>query len=100
MVAGNAVVVDSFVKVAVTVVETLLTKTHEDVPAHPPPLHPLKVDPVAAVAARVTTLPAAYVAEHTVPQLMPTGVPTTVPMPVPVLLIVRVVPGDPHASFE
>ena len=46
---------------AVTVVGTLPTMVHEPVPLQPPPDQPPKVDPAAAVAVKVMTLPAVYV---------------------------------------
>jgi hypothetical protein len=55
------------------------------VPEHPPPLQPVNVEPAVGVAARVTTVPLANVAEHVVPQEMPTGELVTVPVPAPVV---------------
>jgi len=52
-------VTDCGLKVAVTVVEAVSVTVQVPVPLHPPPLHPLKVDPVAAVAARATAVPLA-----------------------------------------
>jgi hypothetical protein len=43
--------------VAVTVVAAVTVTTHAPVPLQAPPLHPANVDPVAAVAVRVTTAP-------------------------------------------
>jgi hypothetical protein len=45
------------------------------------PLQPAKVEPLASVAVRVTTVPLATVAEQVDPQLI--GPPATVPLPVP-----------------
>ena len=57
------------------------------VPAHAP-LQPVNVEPVAAVAVRVTAVPPATECEQSVPQLIPG--PATVPVPEPALLTVRV----------
>ena len=59
------------------------------VPEHPPPDHPLKVEPDAAVAVRVTVEPAVTEAVQIEPQLMPDGDEVTVPLPVPFLLTVK-----------
>ena len=53
------------------------------------PLQPVKVEPVAAVAVRVTGVLKLYEATHAVPQLMPVGALVTVPLPVPDLFTVR-----------
>src|SRR5260221_4133559 len=44
-------------KFAVTVVAALMVTLHDPVPEQPPPLQPLNVDPPAAAAVRVTTVP-------------------------------------------
>ena len=44
-------------KVAVTVVAALTVTVHGLVPEQPPPLQPANVDPPAAVAVSVTTVP-------------------------------------------
>jgi len=75
-------------KLAVTMVAALMVTTHEPVPEHPAPLQPVKVDPPAAAAVRVTTVPPLYEAEQVAPQLIPAGLEVTVPLPVPVLLTV------------
>src|SRR5207244_12772617 len=56
-------------------------------------LHPAKVEPAAACAVRVTTVPVEYDAEHVVPQLIWGGVSeeVTVPWPVPARTTERVV---------
>jgi hypothetical protein len=46
------------VKVALTAVVEFTGTLHVPVPEHPPPLQPLNVDPAAALAVRVTTVPA------------------------------------------
>jgi len=94
---------DVCTKVAVTVVAALTVTAQVPVPAQPPPLQPLKVDPAAAAAVRVTTVPFAYEAEHVVPQLMPVGELVTVPLPAPALETVKVEPVDtpvPVTSLE
>ena len=45
--------------VAVTVVAAVTVRVHVPAPLHPPPLQPVKVEPVAGVAVRVTTAPLA-----------------------------------------
>lgn len=46
------------VNVAVTVVAAFTVTVHGAVPVHPPPLQPVKVEPVAGVAVSVTDAPA------------------------------------------
>jgi len=70
------------VKVAVTVVSALIVTTQLPVPEQPAPLQPLKVEPEAAVAARVTSVPSGY-SEAQAPALQVTD-----PEPVPALTIV------------
>jgi len=43
--------------VAVTVVDAFMVTAQVPVPEQPPPLQPVKVDPPAAAAVRVTTVP-------------------------------------------
>jgi hypothetical protein len=43
--------------VAVTVVAALIVTAHVPVPEQPPPLQPANVDPPAAAAVKVTTVP-------------------------------------------
>jgi hypothetical protein len=45
--------------VAVTVVVAVRVNVQEPVPLHPPPLQPVKVEPVAGAAERVTEVPLA-----------------------------------------
>ncbi len=54
------------------------------------PWYPLKVEPVAAVAFKVTLVPSAKTKEQVVPQLMPAGVLVTVPEPSPDFVTVSV----------
>src|SRR4030095_11676832 len=76
--------------VAVTVEPALTAAVQERVPAQPPPLQPVKVEPAADVAVNVTKEPAANEAEHVAPHEMPAGALVTVPVPVPDLLTVSV----------
>src|SRR2546422_11377199 len=87
--AGGAVSVN----VAVTVVAALSVTVQVPVPEHPAPLQPLKVEPAAGAAVKVTAVPLAYVAEQVAPQEMPAGLLVTVPVPGPVLLTVSVKVG-------
>jgi hypothetical protein len=56
----------------------------------PQPLKPAKVEPAAAVAVRVTEVPARKLPEQFVPQSICAGLLVTVPLPVPVLTTLRV----------
>jgi hypothetical protein len=51
-----------------------------DVPPHAP-LQPLKLEPLAGLAVRVTFVFAAKLAEQVLPQLIPAGLLVTVPEP-------------------
>src|SRR5207249_12207134 len=53
------------------------------VPAQPPPVQPSKVEPVAGVAVRVTTVPLSKAAEQVPSQSIPAGLEVTVPLPEP-----------------
>src|SRR5207247_665997 len=75
-------------KVAVTVVAALSVTVQVPVPEQPPPLQPLKIEPAAGAAVRVTGVPVANAAEHVAPQEIPAGLLVTVPVPAPVLLTV------------
>src|SRR5512147_597337 len=57
-------------KVAVTLLLASMVTEQEAVPVQSP-LHPAKVEPVAAVAVRVTTVPLVKAAEQVEPQSMP-----------------------------
>ena len=78
------------VNVAVTVVAAETVTVHVPVPEQPPPLQPLKVEPAAGAAVRVTAVPPVKLAEQVTPQLIPAGELVTVPLPVPAGVIVRV----------
>ncbi len=73
--------------VAVTVTGEFPVTVQTAVPEHAP-LQPSNLEPEAAVAVRVTSVPGAYVAVQLLPQVMPTGVLLTVPVPVPALVMV------------
>ena len=53
------------------------------VPVQPPPLQPVKVEPAAGAAVKVTAVPVANDAEHVGAAVMPAGALVTVPVPVP-----------------
>src|SRR5438093_79088 len=58
-------------------------------PVQPPPLQPVKVEPAAGVAVKVTAVPTVNEAEQAAPQEIPEGALVTVPLPVPVLFTLR-----------
>ena len=74
---------------AVTDVAALSVTVHVPVPVQPP-LQPLKIEPAAGAAVKVTAVPLANAAEHVAPQAMPAGALVTVPVPVPLGLTVSV----------
>src|SRR2546422_6535357 len=73
-------------KVAVTVVAALRVTVQVPVPEHPPPLQPVKVEPAAGAAVKVTAVQLAYVAAQVAPHEIPAGALVTVPVPAPLLL--------------
>src|SRR5262249_26776885 len=76
-------------KPAVTVVSADSVTTQVPVPEQPPPVQPVNVDPVVAVAVSVTLVPVLIaVLTQVAPQLMPPTSLLTVPAPVPDLLAV------------
>jgi hypothetical protein len=77
------------VKVAVTDVAAVTVTTQVAVPVQLP-LQPVKLEPPADAAVRVTTVPVVNEAEQAVPQEIPAGELVTVPLPVPDLVTVRV----------
>jgi hypothetical protein len=77
-------------KLAVTVVAAVSVRVQDPVPEQPPPFQPVKMEPEAAVAVKVTAMLLENVAEHLLPQVIPLGELVTVPVPVPVLLTVSV----------
>jgi hypothetical protein len=68
--------------VAATVVALARVKGHAPVPEQPPPDHPVKTEPAAGVAVKVTLVPAMNTAEQVAPQLIPAGALVTLPLPV------------------
>src|SRR2546428_9355959 len=66
---------DCGAKVAVTEVAALIVTVHVPLPVQPPPLQPLKMEPAAGAAVKVTAVPLAYAAAQVVPQAMPAGGP-------------------------
>jgi len=74
------------VKVAVTDSAAVMVTVQAPVPVQAP-LQPIKVEPVAAAAVKVTEVPSHMVSEQSEPQSIP--VPDTVPVPVPDLVTVR-----------
>src|SRR5438046_3151323 len=76
-------------KRAVTVVSACKVTEQVPVPEQPPPLQPVKIEPLAGVAVSVTNVPLSNEAEQVAPQSIPGGSEVTVPLPVPALLLVR-----------
>src|SRR5438309_3904822 len=72
-----------------TLVRSLRVTAQVPVPVQPPPLQPLKIEPVAGAAVNVTAVPLAYGAEQVAPQVIPAGALVAVPLPVPAVLTVR-----------
>src|SRR5215468_2375766 len=85
---GHGVPVTLVLKVAVTDCAADSETVQVPVPVQAP-LQPEKVEPLAAVAVRVTEVPLAKLALHVLPQLMPAGEEVTVPLPEPALVTVR-----------
>ena len=89
--------------VAVTFTAVLPATVQEAVPAHPPPVQPLKVDPEDGAAVRVTNVPKRNASKQSAPQLMPAGLLVTEPAPSPTLVAVTWRPpalAVPHATAE
>jgi hypothetical protein len=80
------------VNVAVTLRADVMETVQVEVPLHAPD-QPENVEPVAAVAVRVTLVPDAKEAEQVAPQLIPAGLDVTVPDPVPAFVTVSVYVG-------
>src|SRR5690349_5725175 len=76
--------------VAVTAWAALLGAVQVPVPVQLPPLQPLKVEPVAGAAVKVTAVPLANAAEQVAPQEMPVGALVTVPVPAPAFVMASV----------
>jgi len=69
---------------ALTLRAALMVTTHDPVPEQPAPDQPVKRDPAAGVAVRVTTVASSKLAAQVTPQLTPAGLEVTVPDPAPV----------------
>ena len=78
------------VNVAVTDRSALIVTMQVPVPEQPPPLQPVKVEPAAGVAVRVTTVPSVKDAAQVAPQLIPAGELVTDPQPCPAFVTVSV----------
>src|SRR6267143_1963322 len=76
-------------KVAVTEVAALTVTLHVPAPVQAP-LQPVKEEPAAGAAVRVTAAPLVNAAEHVVPQETPVGALVTVPLPAPDFITVSV----------
>ena len=85
---GLIVYAHEVVNVAVKVVSSLIVTLQVPVPEHPPPDHPVKVEPEAGVAVRITKVPEPKGWEQTLPHVMPVGELDTVPVPLPLLATV------------
>src|SRR5439155_3905009 len=75
-------------KFAVTARAALIVTVQAPVPVQLP-LQPLKVEPAAGAAVKVTMVPMANAAEQVAPQEMPAGLLVTVPAPAPAIETVR-----------
>src|SRR5438445_3340336 len=85
---------DDCMKVAVTEVAAFIVTLQVPVPVQPP-LQPVKVEPAAGAAVKVTTVPVVKAVEHVAPQEIPAGLLVTVPLPAPALETVRAGPVVP-----
>jgi hypothetical protein len=77
----------SRLNVALTVTGAFPVTVQTAVPEHAP-LQPSNLEPEAAVAVSVTSVPGEYVVVQLLPQLIPTGALLTVPVPVPARVMV------------
>jgi hypothetical protein len=79
------------VRLKVAVTEVAVLTVHVQVVEVPEqaPLQPVKVEPAAGVAVRLSSVPGATLSVQSVPQEMPAGELVTVPEPEPVLVTVR-----------
>jgi hypothetical protein len=85
---------DDCMKVAVTEVAAVIVTVQVPVPVQPPPLQPVKVEPAAGAAVKVTIVPIVKEFEHVAPHEIPAGLLVTVPLPAPALDTVSVEPVD------
>lgn len=85
LVTLRAKLVPEVLKVAVTDLAALMVRVQLPVPVQPPPLQPAKLEPLSAVAVRVTVAFWVKLAVQVDPQLIPAGLLKTVPDPVPFL---------------
>src|SRR5438445_7949167 len=76
-------------KVAVTACAALIVTLQAPVPVQLP-LQPVKVEPAAGAAVKVTAVPLVNEAEQVAPQEIPAGELVTVPLPPPALVTVSV----------
>src|SRR5256712_10130575 len=79
----------SAANVALTLVAALSVTVHVPVPEQPPPLQPVKVEPAAGAAVKVTAGPLAKAAEHATPPEVTAGLLRVVPVPGTLRLPVR-----------
>ena len=80
---GLAATLEGFnAKLAVMLLAAFIVTTHDPVPVQVPP-QPVKLEPLAGVALKVTLEALLKVAVQVVPQLMPAGLLEMVPVPVP-----------------
>jgi len=85
---------DVCMNAAVTEVAAFIVTAQVPVPVQPPPLQPVKVEPAAGAAVKVTTVPIVKEFEHVAPHEIPVGLLVTVPLPAPALDTVSVEPVD------
>ncbi|MBI1766860.1 MAG: hypothetical protein HYR67_00620 [Bacteroidetes bacterium] len=79
----------SILNKGLTVVLAAKLTTQVPVPGQPPPLQPVKIEPVAGFAVNVTAVPLGKEVAQMTGQLIPAGLEMTVPLPVPPGIIVR-----------
>ncbi len=79
---------DGSAKVAVTLWAALIVTVQVLAVPEQPPLQPVKEEPAAGAAVKVTTVPIVNAVEQVVPQEMPAGALVTVPLPAPDLVTV------------